>query len=234
MQRLELSYCDERAGEIDMLVIHCLAFDVDDALKSFHEAKVSAHYLIAPNGRLISLVPEHKRAWHAGKSFWRGREGLNNFSIGIEICSNTLGQEAYDKRQISALIRLCHRLMRKYHIKPENIVGHSDIAPTRKPDPGKAFPWAYLARHGIGKWYRLKNAARVEENDVAKLLAQIGYDTSDLPAAETAFCRRYLPQLVPTDCDIYHLLENPFDSQFNPQKDEMFLQVLKAVAQSLA
>lgn len=228
MQKNKLPYFDDRTVKIDTLVIHCLAHNVKGALESFHHHEVSAHYLIEENGQMWQLVPEEKRAWHAGKSYWRGREGLNNFSIGIELCSETLGQEPYDTRQIRALVHLCRQIIKRYHIRPENIVGHSDIAPTRKPDPGKAFPWAYLAHHGIGQWFKLENAINVSENDIPVLLSNIGYDVSNLAAAEMAFCRHYLPERIKTDKNIRHLLENPFDPDFLP-KDQAFIQALQAV-----
>ena len=220
---------DERTAPIDSIIIHCSAFPARQAIETFREAQVSAHYIIDFNGKIIPLVDEDKRAWHAGKSFWRGRESLNNCSIGIEICHSSLGQSAYDIRQIKSLIRLCQRLMRKYHIKAQNMLGHSDIAPARKADPGKCFPWPYLARHGIGRWYNIKNAALITENNVDQLLKLIGYDTTDITAAEWAFCRHYLPETVPVETDISYLVNHPYPQNFEGNKN-LFIQALQAVA----
>ena len=170
MYSFELPYFDERNAKINMIVIHCLAHNVQSAIDAFHRHRVSAHYLIEEKGKIYHLVADHKRAWHAGESFWQGQTSLNHNSIGIELCSPSLGQEPYPMRQISALIRLCKHLKRKYHIKKQNILGHSDIAPARKADPGKAFPWAYLARHNLGVWYNLKNAKKVALENPAELL----------------------------------------------------------------
>lgn len=233
MHKIELPYFDDRHAKIEMIVIHCLAHDVAGALESFRRHEVSAHYLIAPHGQIYALVPEEKCAWHAGKSYWRGRESLNHCSIGIEICSQSMGQEAYDRRQISALIRLCKKIRHRYHILPQNILGHSDIAPTRKADPGKAFPWAYLARHGIGRWFKLNDAQNICQTDTITLLSQIGYDTQNLAAALTAFCRHYIPDLIKTNHDIYHLLNNPFEADFAPDEKKI-RQTLQAVAAATA
>lgn len=228
MINLNLPYFEERTEPIDTLVLHCLAYDVEKGIETFHQAGVSAHYMIGLNGRIYKLVDEDKCAWHAGKSFWRGRESLNKHSIGIEICSPTLGQAPYDRRQVASLVRLCRRLIRRYHIRPQNIVGHADVAPARKPDPGRAFPWAYLARRGIGLWYRPEDIGKDTGRTEAEMLAAIGYDISNLQAAEWAFCRHFLPEVVPVEADIAALIKNPY-----PQKDiadtDQFSNVLKAV-----
>lgn len=228
MINCRLPYFEERTVPIDTIVLHCFAYDVDKGIQTFHQAGVSAHYMIGLNGKIYKLVDEDKCAWHAGKSFWRGRESLNRNSIGIEVCSPTLGQEPYNFRQIASLLRLCRRLIRRYHIKPQNIVGHSDIAPTRKPDPGRAFPWAYLARHGVGLWYRLEDIGKNEECDAAKMLAAIGYDISDLHAAKWAFCRHFFPQIVPVNDDVMALINQPYPKE-DLSDTEAFIKVLKAV-----
>ena len=228
MRRIDLPYFDERDGKIDSIIIHCLAFDLDDAIASFHQNKVSAHYLIDEKGKIYRLVDENKRAWHAGQSFWKGKDNLNHYSIGIELCSKSLGQISYPFAQISALMRLCRHLKRKYHIKKENILGHSDVAPLRKPDPGKAFPWAYLERHGLGIWYDLKNAKKIKTEDERQLLNDIGYDTQNLTAAKWAFIRHFLPALIEYDT-VEHLLSNPYPNEIKINGD-ILLRTLKAVA----
>lgn len=231
MRRINLPYFDERNEAIDSIIIHCLAYNVQDAIKSFHRDRVSAHYLIDENGKIYYLVDDKKRAWHAGKSCWKDKENLNGCSIGIELCSQSLGQQEYPFAQISALIRLCRHLKRKYHIKKDRILGHSDIAPTRKPDPGKAFPWSYLARHGLGMWYKLNNASKITVQDQTRLLGIIGYDTGNLIAAKWAFIRHYLGTRIPYD-SIENLLNTPFPDTINIS-DEEFLNTLKAVAFSV-
>lgn len=223
-----LPFFDERNAAIDTIILHCNAFTAEQAVESFKQAEVSAHYLIGLDGKVYNLVAEDKRAWHAGKSFWRGREGLNHNSVGIEVCNLTLGQSPYSQPQIRAVLSLCKKLMKKYHIKPQNVLGHSDIAPTRKPDPGVCFPWRYLARHGVGVWYNLRNADKVTEVDEQKMLAAIGYDVANLTAAKWAFCRHWLPEVVPIDNDVMHLLNNPYNQRFDAEKQK-FSAVLRAV-----
>lgn len=236
MKKVMSAYFDERDAKIDMLVLHCVAFQAEAALKLFDELKVSTHYLLDEQGNLIQCVDENKRARHAGAGFWRGSDkSINSRSIGIEIVSPTLGQEPYAQAQIDKLIPFCQKIIRKYQIPAVNVVGHSDVAPLRKPDPGLAFPWKQLAREGIGLWYQSRNAAKVAGNDVAALLAQIGYDTRTpeaVSASAYAFCRHYLPQYVEIDIDVAHLSENVLPKRFDFMQEDKFLQVLKAVAYS--
>lgn len=226
MLSFDLPYFDDRNSKIDMLVIHCLAHNFQSALDAFSRHQVSAHYLIDEKGKIYRLVAEHKRAWHAGESFWQGTTNLNHNAIGIELCSKTLGQTPYPKCQIEALIRLCKHLKRKYHIKKQNILGHSDIAPTRKPDPGKAFPWAYLARHNLGVWYNLKNAKKIALENPEELLQKIGYDTSNLSASLWAFMRHFMSDLIPNDT-VENLLSNPYPDTL--KTDDLLTQTLKSV-----
>ena len=126
------------------------------------KSQVSSHYLINREGRIIKLVDEKKIAWHAGKSKWRHFTNLNNQSIGIELVNkgHQFGYENFSKKQISKLELLCKTLIKKYKIKKTNILGHSDIAPLRKIDPGEKFPWKHLSKKKIGYWYnysKLKN-----------------------------------------------------------------------------
>ena len=167
MKNIHLPYFNDRKANIDMLVLHCQAFDVDDAIDILHQLQLSAHYMIGLNGKIYQLVDDKYRAWHTktGASYWKGVDDINSCSIGIEVCSLSLGQEQYSKKQIHSLLRLCKTLIRKHHIKKQNIVGHSDICSNRKPDPGKCFPWEYLARHGMGLWYNIKDAKKVKETD---------------------------------------------------------------------
>lgn len=234
MKHEESAYFDERNTPIDMLVIHCSAQTGRQMVCLLNELKLSVHYIIDEHGDIIQCVPEEKRAWHAGKGFWHnGDTSLNSRSIGIEIASPTLGQEPYAPTQIQTLILLCQKIIQRHHIPARNIVGHSDIAPTRKPDPGLAFPWQELSQHGIGLWYSLADAAKTKENNPKSLLAAIGYDTENdntTQASAYAFCRHFLPQYVKKDPDINHLIDHILPDNFEFMQDQTFLDTLKAVA----
>lgn len=227
MQRIDLPYFDKRNATIDTIVIHAVAYDVKGAIESFREHEVSPHYLIDEKGKIYQFVDECQRAWHAGLSFWQGQTNLNDRSIGIELCSKNFGQKPYPMRQISALIRLCQRLQRKYHIKKERILGHSDIAPLRKADPGKAFPWGYLSRRGLGVWYHKKYASKIALNDEVELLGLVGYDTADLNAAKVAFIRHFMGNCV-LDESVENLIENPSKTPICANQQE-YLSILQAV-----
>lgn len=210
-----LPFWEEREGApIEMLILHCSAHEPQEMIGVLTERKLSAHYIIGEYGQILQLVPEEKRAWHAGVSYWRGRKMLNRYSIGIELSSPSMGQEAYPAVQIKALSALCQQIMARYGIKAQNVLAHSDVAPTRKPDPGMAFPWQELAAKGIGLWYDLADAGKVAENDVAGLLTQIGYDTTDLAAASYAFCRHFAPQYVQKVDDIDALIDHVYPTDF--------------------
>lgn len=223
-----LPYFDERPSgkRIRALVFHCSAHSARDMIEVLCERELSSHYIIDSDGTIVRLVSEKKRAWHAGQSKWRNLEMLNQYSIGIELSSPTLGQSAYNKEQIKSLIKLSRQIIHHYQIPAVNIVGHSDIAPTRKPDPGIAFPWQHLAQYGIGIWYDLADASKEPENDIATLLKTIGYDTNDLAAASYAFCRRFIPQAVTVDKEVNHLVENVYPQDFVMPKQ--YLPILKS------
>ena len=121
-------------------------------------SKVSCHYLIKNNGDIIKMVPENYQAWHAGISSWKKYKSLNKNSIGIEITNpgHEFKYKEFSKKQISSLIKLIKYLVKKYKINSKSILGHSDIAPERKMDPGEKFPWEFLSKNKIGIWYDLK------------------------------------------------------------------------------
>ena len=121
------------------------------------KSKVSSHYFIKNNGEVINLVPDLYVAWHAGKSFWKELTSLNKYSIGIEINNpgHDNGYKKFTKNQISSLLKLLKYLKKKYRIKKQNILGHSDISPDRKKDPGEKFPWFKLAKKNLCKWHNL-------------------------------------------------------------------------------
>ena len=118
------------------------------------KSEVSAHYLIEENGKTHALVPEGKRAWHAGLSYWKGETDINSASIGIELVNpgHEFGYQSFPPKQIKALVKLCKDIMTRHAIPPGGVLGHSDIAPGRKIDPGHLFPWDELAQNGIGLW----------------------------------------------------------------------------------
>jgi len=122
------------------------------------QSEVSCHYLIKKNGKIITIVPESYIAWHAGKSSWGNYKSLNKNSIGIEITNpgHEFEYKKFTKNQISTLLKLSKYLIKKYNINFKNILGHSDIAPERKKDPGEKFPWQYLSQNKVGLWHTIK------------------------------------------------------------------------------
>ena len=178
------------------------------------KSKVSSHYAINQKGKIFRLVNDNQIAWHAGKSCWGKYKNLNKNSIGIELVNkgHQFGYTNFKKRQLSSLIKICKSLIKKYKIKKRNIVGHSDIAPLRKIDPGEKFPWKQLANNKIGIWYNCKssllrqyrNIKILEKKDKIKFiknLNNIGYcfstkKKSFLVKIMKAFQRHYRPELI--------------------------------------
>ncbi len=156
-------------------------------------SKVSAHYVLDEDGSLYQLVDESKRAWHAGISYWRGRENVNACSIGIEIVNpgHEWGYRPFTEDQYIKLIDLCLSIKKTYGIKDIDIVGHSDIAPERKQDPGELFDWKRLAENGIGLW----QATTQPRNHTTTQLTELGYQTHDA-ASITAFQRHWRQEKV--------------------------------------
>lgn len=164
------------------------------------EAEVSAHYVIDRDGSVYHLVDERYRAWHAGRSFWRGVRDMNSASVGIELCNpgHSNGYLPFPPAQISALKKLLREIIARHDLAARTcLLGHSDIAPARKEDPGHLFPWQELAADGLGLWPQVqpadKDGAALSEPEVAALLSTIGYDTDDLYAAVAAFQMRFRP-----------------------------------------
>ncbi|MDE3176670.1 MAG: N-acetylmuramoyl-L-alanine amidase [Pseudomonadota bacterium] len=151
-------------------------------------SEVSCHYVVEETGRVLQLVPESRRAWHAGASCWRGERDINSASIGVEICNpgHDGGLPAFPDRQIEAVIALCRDVASRYAIRPERILAHSDVAAGRKRDPGEKFPWGKLAQAGVGHWVEAAAPdpqpiyARAQEGPPVRglqsLLALYGYD----------------------------------------------------------
>lgn len=222
---------NDRKHPIDMLVLHYTGMATgQEALDRMCDAsaEVSAHYMIWEDGRIIQLVGEDKRAWHAGVSSWQGDGDLNSRSIGIEIVNGghdwpLEGGELppYPEAQIEALIELCTGILSRWDIPARRIVGHSDIAPARKDDPGEHFPWAHLASAGIG--VSLPSAANdlsdanpargederaISASALQAMLAEIGYEIEPTGAFDDAteavvraFQRRWVQDQVTGQLD---------------------------------
>lgn len=156
---------------------------------------VSAHFLIGREGRIHYLVDEYKRAWHAGASYWGGNRDLNSASIGIELVNN--GAEPYAEAQIAALLALLADLKARHGIPTPNFLGHGDIAPGRKVDPGVMFPWRRLAGHGFGLWCEPPYPAAPVGADGIVMLSALGYDVVNPAAAVSAFRRHFAPRSAP-------------------------------------
>lgn len=167
-------------------------------------ARVSAHYVIDERGAVTALVPEEKRAWHAGVSAWRGRGALNDVSIGIEIANpgHEWGYRPFPEVQMRAVIALARDILHRWPIPAAHVVGHSDIAPSRKQDPGELFPWRRLAAAGVGLW--TDAAGEAPDAAPAQALAAIGYEAGPAPGGDviTAFQRRWLPGWLSGELDM--------------------------------
>ena len=207
-----------KASKVIFIIFHYTGMQKEkNAIKKLidSKSKVSCHYFIKKNGQVIQMVPDLYIAWHAGISKWGKYKSLNRYSIGIEI-SNTghrFNNESYSKKQINSVIKLSKFLITKYNIKEKNILGHSDVAPERKQDPGEKFPWKFLAKNKIGYWHNLsqnylsKNRkVKIREIDKKKFfqnLYQLGYlkissDTKNKfnKLIIKAFQRRFRQELI--------------------------------------
>ncbi|RZF66354.1 N-acetylmuramoyl-L-alanine amidase [Sphingomonas populi] len=199
---------DERALPVTMIVLHYTGMvDAASALERLCDpaAKVSAHYLIDEDGTIHRLVAEDKRAWHAGAARWGRIEDVNSASIGIELVNpgHEFGYRDFPEAQIDALIGLVGDIKERYAITRGNVVGHSDIAPTRKQDPGELFPWHRLARLRLALPRPTRNLMDPMWSDAGFLIAleRFGYDVKDKLAAVVAFQRRYRPELIDGEID---------------------------------
>ena len=199
---------DERSLPITMIVLHYTGMqDGPSALARLRdpEAKVSAHYLVEEDGTVCRLVDEAMRAWHAGRSHWRGITDINSASVGIEIVNpgHEWGYRPFTAEQIDALIPLVAAIKDRHAITRGNIVGHSDIAPARKRDPGELFPWYRLAKLRLALPRPTRNLMDPMWPQGGFLLAleRFGYDVADPMAAIMAFQRRYRPELIDGEID---------------------------------
>lgn len=190
------------AVRVDMLVLHYTGMDsAAAALARLCDpaVDVSAHYLVDEDGRVVRLVDERERAWHAGVASWRGAADINARSIGIELVNpgHEFGYRPFPKAQMAALIELAGDILARHpDIRPRNVVAHSDVAPTRKMDPGELFDWRLLAEYGIGLWPEEADAAVLDPDAVTEMLSVFGYATEDRFAAIKAFQRHFRPERV--------------------------------------
>lgn len=194
---------DQRTLPVSMIVLHYTGMQSGqaaiDRLRD-PDAKVSAHYLVAEDGTILRMVAEEHRAWHAGKSRWRGIEDCNSASVGIELVNpgHDFGYRPFLEQQIDALVPLVAEIKERHGVTRGNVVGHSDIAPTRKQDPGELFPWNRLARLRLALPRPTQKLMDPMWADAGFLVAleRFGYDVSDKLAAIVAFQRRFRPELL--------------------------------------
>ena len=192
------------------VVIHFTAQDsAAQTLKTFTVVKtqVSAHYVIGKDGKVYHMLNDYLRAWHAGFSKWGSISDMNSCSIGIEIDNN--GSEPFTDQQVKSLLALLAQLKKAYGIPRTNFIGHQDIAPLRKPDPGPFFPWKVLAQRGFGYWSDDVLELAPDNFDYTTALRLIGYDTSNITAAIVAFKRHFVqtdisPTLTQLDLNVLY------------------------------
>ena len=201
--------CDERALPVSMVVLHYTGMrTAEEAEQRLVDpaAKVRAHYLIGEDGEVVRLVPEGKRAWHAGRSYWRGLNDVNSASIGIELVNpgHEWGYRPFPRAQMEALLPLLARIVEAHDVPRANVVGHSDVAPARKDDPGELFNWPLLARHRLALPIPEVALGDPFDNEGAVLLAleRFGYDITDGRATVRAFQRRWRPTLIDGEIDL--------------------------------
>ncbi len=219
------NFNDRKSNNIEIIVIHYTALSsISNSLKHLcsKKNKVSSHYLISQEGKIYNLVSEKKRAWHAGQSYWRGNTDINSISIGIELDFSPLHiNNKFSLKLNSSLIFLLKKLLKKYRISNENILGHSDIAPYRKIDPGKYFPWQMLENkklsfrpqllnqsditNNLKKEWLNKNKLNSMKKKILFMLNFIGYDTSLALKNKT-----YFDQLINAYSSHYRIYKNHY------------------------
>ncbi len=219
---LNFDLVKRKKKEIKFLVFHYTGMRSEKSAikKSCEEtSKVSCHYFIKKNGAIINLVPDIYISWQAGISFWKKFKKINQYSIGIEIHNpgHNYGYEYFNKKQIKSIKHLSLMLAKKYNIKKKHFLGHSDIAPSRKKDPGEKFPWELLSKYNIGIWhslekkflkrYRLKYLKRFEKKLFLNYLTTIGYifkknEIYSVLSVVKAFQRRFRPKLINGKIDL--------------------------------
>ena len=214
------NYKKRNSQQIKFIIFHYTGMKNDSlAIKRLTDmqSEVSSHYLIKNNGEIVVLVPDLYIAWHAGASLWKNFKSLNKNSIGIEISNpgHDYEYKNFSIKQTQSILKLSKFLIKKYNIKQKNILGHSDIAPTRKKDPGEKFPWKYLAQFGVGQWHsvsnrvliknRMKKINLLDKKNFYKKISKIGYSIKKpnnikkskfLNFLNRAFQRRFRQELI--------------------------------------
>ena len=193
---------DVRAQAISMIVLHYTGMASGDAAIAWlanPASKVSAHYVVAEDGQVVRMVDEAARAWHAGRSSWRGITDVNSASVGIEIVNpgHEFGYRPFPAAQMDAVEALVRGIVARHGVVPAMVVGHSDIAPSRKEDPGELFDWPRLARAGLA--LTIPDGGfdpRWTDAGVVAALGRFGYDVGDPYAAVVAFQRRFRPSEI--------------------------------------
>ena len=207
-----------RGRKPDIILLHYTGMSTPESALDWlcrEESQVSSHYFVHENGEVVQMVPETRRAWHAGKSSWHGQDDVNSASIGIEIANagHPGGLPEFPKEQIAAVIELCRDCGERWSILPERVLGHSDVAPVRKVDPGEKFPWGELHKAGVGHWVEpapITGGRFFQRGDrgqpieaLQSMLSLYGYGTeitgefSDKMAGELeAFQRHFRPERV--------------------------------------
>ena len=200
------NFDDRPAGKpVDMLLLHYTGMEnAEAALRNLCDpaAKVSAHYTVDEDGTVYRHVPEDKRAWHAGLAWWAGESDINGISIGVEIVNpgHEFGYRPFPDAQMQSVVALCAEIVSRHAIAAHRVLGHSDVAPARKQDPGELFDWARLAEAGVGLWPSAVPAAEVSLADFQRDLGDFGYDCdpsgvldSRTASVITAFQRHFRP-----------------------------------------
>ncbi len=203
LQHPSQNFSDRAYGStIDKLILHYTGMKSSEeslARMCDSTSEVSAHYLIDEDGTIILLVDEDKRAWHAGVSFWAGETDINSQSIGIELQNpgHDWGYREFPDEQLFSLVELSTDILVRHQIPAKNVLGHSDIAPERKQDPGELFPWQRLSTMNVGYWPTTEldeKTLHLPDEQLQKMLVDIGYNpNSPLPAVLTAFQRHFRP-----------------------------------------
>jgi len=219
------NFGERAAGKsVNALILHYTGMESAEGARRWlcdRDSEVSSHYLVFEDGRVVQLVPETARAWHAGKSFWKGETDLNSVSIGMEIVNpgHAFGYPDFPDEQIRSVIELCRHCVEKWAIVPERVLAHSDIAPQRKADPGEKFPWSSLYEAGIGHWVdpsRAGGGRFLQKGDrgqpveaMQSLLSLYGYDVDingifdeKSEAVVRAFQRHFRPARVDGVADV--------------------------------